>query len=231
MCKHMGEEFDVKDFEKTPKTEGRVCGQSLKALLIVDMQNDFMPGGALPVPHGDEIIPIINQLMPHFSLIVATQDWHPSDHVSFASNHPGKKPGDIIEVRGIKQILWPVHCVRNTKGAELVSSLQKQPISSIFYKGSDKWVDSYSTFFDNARLRATGLEEYLKTRQVKEIYIVGVATDYCVLYSVLDALDLGFKVRVIKDACLGINLQPGDQAAAVARMKNAGASLIDSHQI
>jgi nicotinamidase/pyrazinamidase len=148
------------------------------------MQNDFMPRGALPVPNGDAIIPLINQLIDKFPHVIATQDWHPLDHVSFAANHPGKKPGEFIEVKGIKQILWPTHCVMHTKGAELVPSLKKEKIASIFYKGSDKWVDSYSAFFDNARLRKTGLEDYLKKRGINELYIVGVATDYCVLYSV-----------------------------------------------
>ncbi|HSX12075.1 MAG TPA: bifunctional nicotinamidase/pyrazinamidase [Rhabdochlamydiaceae bacterium] len=203
----------------------------MKALLIVDMQNDFMPGGALPVPHGNALIPIINRLIPHFSHVIATQDWHPKDHVSFASNHPGKKPGDLIEVKGIKQILWPVHCVRNTKGAELVAGLKKESIASIFYKGSDKWVDSYSAFFDNARLRATGLEEYLKTRGINELYIAGVATDYCVLYSVLDALELGFKISVIQNACRGIDLKPHDEERALQKMEENGAVLISSAQL
>lgn len=198
----------------------------MKALLIVDMQNDFMPGGALPVPDGNAIIPILNKLIPHFSHVYATLDWHPVDHVSFASNHPGKKTGDTIEIKGIKQILWPVHCVRNTKGAELVSSLNKEKITSNFYKGTDKDVDSYSTFFDNARKRSTGLDEYLQSRGIKELYIAGVATDYCVLYSVLDALELGFKVTVIKDACRGINLAPHDVEKAFSLMKEKGAQLI-----
>lgn len=203
----------------------------MKALLIVDMQNDFMPGGSLAVPHGDEIIPIINKLIPKFQHVVATQDWHPKDHVSFASNHPGKKPGEIISVKGVDQILWPDHCIRNTKGAELVAALNKEPISTIFYKGTDKWVDSYSTFFDNARLRATGLEEYLESRGINEIYIVGVATDYCVLYSALDALELEFEVTVIADACRGINLKPGDVDRALQSMKQKGAKIINSKEI
>lgn len=203
----------------------------MKALLIVDLQNDFMPGGSLPVPGGNEIIPVINTLAHKFSHIFATQDWHPADHVSFASNHLGKKPGDTTQVKGVKQILWPVHCVRNTKGAELVSALNKEKITSIFYKGTDKWVDSYSTFFDNARERSTGLDEYLQTRGIKEIYIVGVATDYCVLYSVLDALELGFQVTVVQDACRGINLAPQDVEKAFQLMKEKGAKLLLSKEI
>lgn len=200
----------------------------MRTLIIVDLQNDFMPGGALGVPEADRVIPIVNKIMPHFSLILATQDWHPSDHVSFAANHRGKKPGDVVEVKGISQILWPVHCVRNSKGAELVKELKKEKIESIFYKGTDKEIDSYSAFFDNAHLRSTGLHEYLSSRGIKEIHIAGVATDYCVLYSVLDALELGHSVTVISDACRGINLYPGDVEAAFAKMMGRGAKVITS---
>lgn len=190
-----------------------------------------MPGGALPVPNGDAIIPIINQLIDKFPHVIATQDWHPIDHVSFAANHPGKKPGEFIEVKGMKQILWPTHCVMHTKGSELVPSLKKQKIASIFYKGSDKWVDSYSAFFDNAKLRKTGLEDYLKKQGINELYIVGVATDYCVLYSVLDALDLGFTVTVIPDACRGINLKIQDEERSFALMEKSGARLMESSMV
>lgn len=203
----------------------------MKALLIVDLQNDFMPGGALPVPKGDEVIPIINRLIPHFSLVLATQDWHPKDHVSFATNHPGKKVGEIIKFDGVDQILWPAHCVHYTKGAELVDQLNKDEIATIFYKGTDHLIDSYSTFFDNARARSTGLFEYLKSRSIDEIYIAGVATDYCVLYSVLDALDLGLKVNVIVDACRAINLKPGDEKKAFELMKQKGARLVTSQAL
>lgn len=195
------------------------------------MQNDFMPGGTLAVPNADKIVPVINQLMPHFSLVVATQDWHPQDHVSFAPNHSEKKPGDVVDIKGIPQILWPVHCVRNTRGAELVSTLDKDKIESLFYKGTNKWVDSYSAFFDNARQKSTGLHDYLVSRVVKEIYICGVATEYCVLYSVLDALELGWEVHVIVDACKGINLRSGDVDAALETMRSRGAKLTTSKAI
>lgn len=200
----------------------------MTTLLIVDMQNDFMPGGALGVPGADEIIPILNKIIPKFSLVVATQDWHPADHTSFAKNHPGKKEGEKVDVDGISQILWPVHCVRNSKGAELVSRLNKEAIASIFYKGTDKRIDSYSAFFDNAHRRATGLYDYLESREIEEIYIAGVATDYCVLYSVLDALELGLKVHVISDACRGIDLYPGDVEAAFTKMVERGAHITPS---
>jgi nicotinamidase/pyrazinamidase len=203
----------------------------MKALLVVDMQNDFMPGGALGVPGANEIVPLINRLMESFTLVVATQDWHPPDHTSFAPNHPGKKVGDIVMVKGIEQILWPVHCVRNTLGAELVEGLNKDPIASIFYKGTDRWIDSYSAFFDNARRKSTGLGDYLESRQVKEFTLVGVATDYCVLYSTIDALDLGFSVTVVQDACRGINLMPGDVDAAFGTMAEKGARIISSREL
>jgi nicotinamidase/pyrazinamidase len=202
-----------------------------KALLIVDMQNDFMPGGPLGVHQADEIVETINALMPCFPLVIATQDWHPKDHVSFADNHPGKKIGDRVVVNGLEQILWKRHCVRNTPGAELVSSLNREPIESIFYKGTDPLIDSYSSFFDNAKQRATGLEEYLKTRGIDEIYIAGVATDYCVLYSARDAVELGFKVFIILDACKGIDLEPGDIDRAIEEMRKKKCTIIFAKDI
>ncbi len=203
----------------------------MKSLLIVDMQNDFMPGGALAVPGADALIPVINGLIPHFSLVVATQDWHPQEHVSFVTNHPGKKVGELVDAKGIPQILWPIHCVRHTRGAEIVSGLQEERIECSFYKGTDPWIDSYSAFFDNARRKATGLADYLKSRDVDEVYIAGVATDYCVLYSVIDAIDLGFTVFVITDACRGINLDPEDVERALAAMQAKGAVLLTSSAI
>jgi len=197
----------------------------MKALLIVDMQNDFMPGGALAVPGADDIVPRINALIPKFPLVVATKDWHPPDHLSFAINHPGKKVGDQVTIKDIPQILWPVHCVKNTKGSDFVSTLDVSRIDCFFFKGTDKWIDSYSAFFDNAHRKSTGLGDYLKTHNVDEIYIVGVATDYCVLYTVLDALALGFTVNVITDCCRAINLQPGDEKSAIATMAAKGAHI------
>ena len=203
----------------------------MKALIITDMQNDFMPGGALGVPKANEIIPIINALMPKFPLVVATQDWHPKDHVSFAVNHPSKKVGDIIKVGEIDQILWPVHCVQNTVGADLVSGLDKTLVSKIFFKGTDKNIDSYSTFFDNAHRKSTGLGEYLKGLGVADIYLTGVATDYCVLYSAMDALELGFSVYVIADACRSINLDLGDEQRAFETMKGKGSKIVKSSDL
>lgn len=203
----------------------------MKALIVVDIENDFMPGGALGVPGADALIPVINALLPQFPLVVMVEDWHPHDHVSFAASHPGKKVGDRIKVKGHDQVLWPVHCVRNTEGAKIVADLDKDKIASFFYKGTDKEIDSYSAFFDNARLKSTGLAEYLKSRNVDEIYLAGVATDYCILYSALDALDLGFRVHVIIDACRPINLQPQDEQRAIDKITAKGGHIIKSRSL
>lgn len=203
----------------------------MKALVIVDMQNDFMPGGPLGVPSAHEIISVINALIPKFSFVIGTKDWHPPDHVSFAANHPGKKVGDLVRIGDIDQILWPVHCVRNTHGAEFVSSLDTTNFASIFYKGTDKNIDSYSAFFDNARRKSTGLGDYLKSRSINEICLAGLATDYCVLYSTMDAIDLGFIVNVIVDACRPINLDPRDEQRALHAMAAKGARIIKSSDL
>jgi len=203
----------------------------MNTLIIVDLQNDFLPDGALAVPHGDEVVPLANELQPHFEVVVATQDWHPADHGSFAANHPGKKPGDRIMLNGIEQILWPVHCVQNTPGAEFAASFDTKRIRRVFQKGTDPKIDSYSAFFDNAHRRSTGLGEYLKERSITDIYLVGLALDYCVKYSVLDAQQLGFNAHVIVDACRGIALDPGDLDRALDEMKRSGATLLESRSL
>jgi nicotinamidase/pyrazinamidase len=203
----------------------------VKALIIVDLQNDFLPGGALPVPHGDEVIPVANELQRQFDLVVATQDWHPPEHGSFAANHKGKKPGDRIILDGIEQILWPVHCVQNTHGAEFAPSFDASRIAHVFHKGIDPLIDSYSTFFDNAHRRHTGLADYLKERSIKDIYLLGLALDYCVKYSALDARQLGLNTNVILDGCRGIELEPGDIGCALEEMKRAGAVLLKSSDL
>jgi len=200
----------------------------MNALIIVDLQNDFLPGGALPVPHGDELIPLANELQGSFELVVATKDWHPPDHGSFAANHPGKKPGDRIMLDGSEQILWPVHCVQNTRGAEFAAAFDTSRIAHVFHKGIDPRIDSYSTFFDNAHRRRTGLGEYLKERSIKDIYLLGLALDYCVKYSALDARHLGFNTHIILDGCRGIGLAPGDIDRAIDEMRRAGAILLQS---
>jgi len=203
----------------------------MSALIIVDLQNDFLPGGALPVPRGDEVIPLANKLQRRFELVLATQDWHPPDHGSFAANHPGKNPGDRIMLDGIEQILWPVHCVQNTHGAEFAPSFDTSRIAQVFHKGLDPRIDSYSTFFDNAHRRETGLAAYLKERSIKDIYLLGLALDYCVKYSALDAQQLGLNTRVILDGCRGIGLEPSDVDRALDEMKRVGAILLESCEL
>ena len=203
----------------------------MNALIIVDLQNDFLPDGALPVPHGDGVIPLANELQRCFELVLATQDWHPPDHGSFAANHPGKKPGDRIPLDGIEQILWPVHCVQNTPGAELAPSFDTSRIAHVFQKGVDPRIDSYSTFFDNAHRRSTGLAAYLKERSIKDIYLLGLALDYCVKYSALDARQLGLNTHVIVDGCRGIGLEAGNIDRALGEMKQARAILLQSSDL
>lgn len=197
----------------------------MKALLIVDVQKDFLPGGALAVHAGDEIVPIINKLVHlPFDLIVATKDWHPANHKSFANNHQ-KKPGEHIQLAGIDQILWPAHCIQGTEGSEFAPGWDTTCIDKVIYKGTDPTIDSYSTFFDNEHLKKTGLEIYLKEKGINEIYIAGLATDYCVKYSAMDALQLGFTTHVIVDACRGVNLKQDDSKEALQLMQRAGAHL------
>ncbi len=199
----------------------------MKALLIVDMQNDFVPGGSLPVVEGDRILPLIDEMVHYpFDLILATKDWHPSDHVSFASNHSGKKPGDEIAIGGLNQTLWPVHCEQGSWGAEFVSGWDTTCVDKVFYKGTNPFIDSYSAFFDNGHYQATGLEFYLRDKGVNTLFFAGLATDYCVKFSVLDALQLGFQSYVIVDACKGVNLQPNDSEQALEYMQKGGAILL-----
>lgn len=192
------------------------------ALIIVDIQNDFMPGGALPTRNGDEVVPVINRLQPLFELIVATQDWHPPNHGSFASNHPGKRPGDIVDLDGLEQILWPDHCVQGTFGAEFHRDLDLSRIARAVRKGNDPAIDSYSAFFDNGQRKSTGLEDYLHATNTTEVFITGLATDYCVLWSARDAARLGFRTNVIRDACRGVELKPGDMEGAFSEVATFG---------
>ncbi len=199
-----------------------------RALVIVDVQNDFMPGGALPARDGDEVVPVINRLQPRFDVVIATQDWHPPDHGSFASNHPGKKPGDVIDLHGLEQILWPDHCVQGSPGAELHPALDRTRIDKIVRKGTDPAIDSYSTFFDNGRRKSTGLEDDLRRRGVTDVYLAGLATDYCVLWSARDAVELGFRTHVVRDGCRGVDLRPGDSEHAFEAMRALGIEVITS---
>ena len=202
--------------------------RSHTALILVDLQNDFLPGGALPVPDGDAVILVANRLQSHFDLVIATQDWHPPNHVSFAASHSGKKIGDVIEVDGQRQILWPVHCLQNTSGAALAASLGTERIARVFQKGTDPRIDSYSGFFDNQHRRGTGLAEYLRDHGITTVYIAGLAIDYCVQFTALDARRLGFEAVVVADACRGVNAAPGDVEAALGEMRAAGVGIADS---
>lgn len=204
----------------------------MKALILVDLQNDFFPGGALAVNQAFEILPVINQLLhAKFDLIVATKDWHPRDHGSFAPNY-GKKPGERIVLAGLEQILWPIHCVQGTHGSEFVQGWDVSKVDKVVYKGTDKDVDSYSTFFDNGHRKSTGLYDYLRSKQITDLYLAGLATDYCVKYSMLDAAKLGFdNIYVIADACRGVNLQPEDSELALKQMQEVGARIIQSKDI
>lgn len=203
----------------------------MKALIIVDIQNDFLPGGALAVQHGDRIIPIVNRLIPEFELVIATQDWHPANHGSFASNHPGKKPGDTIDLFGLKQILWPDHCVQNSFGASLSEKLDTGSITRVFQKGTDPSIDSYSGFFDNGKKKDTGVNQFLKTKEVDVVYIAGLATDYCVKYTAMDAAELGFQTYVISDATRAVNLHEDDGKNALKEMHEKRISIVDSGSI
>jgi nicotinamidase/pyrazinamidase len=205
----------------------------MNALILVDIQNDFLPGGALPVPEGDAVIPIANRLQEggRFDLIVATQDWHPAGHGSFAANHPGRTVGEVIELNGLPQILWPVHCVQETRGASFTDGLATTKIEKVFTKGTDPAIDSYSGFFDNGHRKSTGLGEYLRARGVTDVYVCGLATDYCVKFTALDARQLGFNTFLIEDASRGVNLKPGDVERAVEEMRAAGVKVVRSEEL
>ncbi|HYM60024.1 MAG TPA: bifunctional nicotinamidase/pyrazinamidase [Thermoanaerobaculia bacterium] len=198
------------------------------ALVLVDLQYDFMPGGALAVSVGDRVVPVANELSAHFDLVVATQDWHPRDHGSFASNHAGKKPGDMIELGGVPQVLWPDHCVQGSPGAELHRDFDRRRVKQIFRKGTDREIDSYSGFYDNGHRKATGMGEFLKSEGVTDVYIAGLATDYCVKFTALDGIRLGFRVHVIEDGCRGVNLSPGDSVRAIEELRGAGVEILQS---
>jgi nicotinamidase/pyrazinamidase len=193
------------------KEENCVGEFRMNALILVDIQNDFCPGGALAVKDGDEIVPVVNKLQKRFSLVVATKDWHPVDHSSFS--------------------IWPPHCVQESSGAEFVKELETNSIARVFLKGTDQLIDSYSGFFDNEHRRATGLGDYLKERGVTEIFIAGLATDYCVKFTALDAVMLGFKTSIVIDACRGVEVHPGDTLRAVKEMQAAGVQVINSSEL
>lgn len=205
----------------------------MNALILVDIQNDFLPAGALPVQEGDAVIPVANHLSAsdRFDLVIATQDWHPRNHGSFAANHPGKTPGDVIDLHGLEQILWPVHCVQDTPGAAFAPALDRSRIDRVFVKGTDPAIDSYSGFFDNGHRKSTGLGEFLRERGVARVFVLGLATDYCVKFTALDARQLGFEVTLVVDGSRAVNVRAGDESRAIDAMRAAGVEISTSAQI
>ena len=201
------------------------------ALLLIDLQNDFCAGGALAVPGGDEVIPIANALIPHFSCVVATRDSHPPTHLSFASNHPGKAVYEQVTLDGLPQTLWPDHCVVGTDGAALHPALDQSGIQHVVLKGTDPRIDSYSGFFDNGHRKQTELDDYLRRQGVSTLYVMGLATDYCVRWSVLDARSLGYRVHLIEDGCRGVGLTPEAIDQALREVCAAGAVLTTSSEV
>ena len=202
----------------------------MKTLLLVDIQNDFLPTGALPVTEGDQIIPLANSLQSEFDLIVATQDWHPENHKSFAVHHD-RSPGDLIMLNGIEQVLWPVHCVQKSSGAEMAIGLQTEKVDRIFQKGTNPEIDSYSGFFDNDHKSDTGLADYLNDNNVTDLYLVGLALDYCVKFTALDARQCNFSTTLIVDGTRAVNIAPDDSVKAVKEMSNAGVKIIQSREV
>ncbi len=184
----------------------------MKTLILIDVQNDFMPGGALAVPGGNEIVPLINKLQEKFDLVIATQDWHPNAHASFASSHKNTKEFDMIKLDGLDQVLWPDHCVQNTQGAAFHPDLETAAIEAIFRKGTNPKIDSYSGFYDNAHLKSTGLTGYLKDKGAKELYFIGLAAEYCVYFSIKDAISEGFETILIEDGTRALNNQDFENA-------------------
>jgi nicotinamidase/pyrazinamidase len=200
-------------------------------LLVVDVQNDFCPGGALEVKEGDRVVPVINKIADIFPRTAATLDWHPVDHVSFASNHPGVDVYDFIEVGGARQVLWPDHCVQGTEGADFHPDLDDKKFDLILRKGTSPSLDSYSAFFENDRVTSTGLEYYLKGLGIEEVYICGLTTDYCVFYSAIDSVNSGFRTNVVIDAVKGVDVPRGNVEKALREMKLAGVKILSSREL
>jgi nicotinamidase/pyrazinamidase len=202
----------------------------MDALLVVDVQNDFCPGGALAVPHGDQVVPVINRLSGLFEVVLHTQDWHPAGHLSFASTHEGKEPFDEVELEYGKQVLWPDHCVQGTNGAAFHPELNIARSQLVLRKGFRRHIDSYSAFYENDQETVTGLGGYLENRDINTLYVTGLAADFCVKWTVLDALKEGFQVNVVEDAVRGIDLD-GSLELAWQEMLGAGARKISSDTI
>jgi nicotinamidase/pyrazinamidase len=203
----------------------------MRALLLVDIQNDFVPGGALAVPGGHEVCDIANRLMPRYPLVAATQDWHPANHRSFASQHPGRRGGEVITWAGLTQTLWPDHCVQHTPGAQLCPALNRAGIHHVALKGQDADLDSYSGFYDNGRRRATGLAAWLRAQGATALDVMGLATDYCVKFTALDAVREGFSTRVLLPGCRGVELNAGDTERAIESMRAVGVAIQETELI
>lgn len=201
----------------------------MKTLILIDVQNDFMPGGSLSVPYGNEIVPVINKLLPKFDLVVATQDWHPHTHKSFASNHEGKEVFEVIDLNGLEQKLWPDHCVQNTMGAEFHPLLETGRIEAIFRKGMDPEIDSYSGFYDNGHKRTTGLAGYLKEKGAEDLYFCGLAADICVYFTLMDGLQEGFSASLIEDASRPLDNE--EFAKLKDLIKQKGGRIVSSEEI
>lgn len=203
----------------------------VRALLLIDLQNDFVDGGALAVPQGREVVAVANRLMKQFDFVIATLDSHPSDHKSFASQHPGVKLYETFELDGLPQTAWPEHCIQGTFGAALVDELDQSGIHFRVFKGTDRFIDSYSGFYDNGHRKSTGLTRLLRDLHVNEVFVMGLATDYCVLYSALDSVREGFQTTVITDGCRGVGIHADDIPKAWNRMSENGIALVNSDQV
>jgi len=198
----------------------------MNTLLLVDIQNDFIEGGSLAVTGGASIVPVANEQIARFDFVVATQDWHPANHGSFASQHSGVEVGGTFALDGLQQVAWPDHCIEGSRGAEFAPGLNADGIQEVVRKGTDRNIDSYSGFFDNGHRQKTGLESLLREHQASHLFVMGLATDYCVKFTVLDAIKLGFRTSLILDGCRGVELSSGDVDAAIKEMKEAGAEIV-----
>lgn len=202
-----------------------------RVLLVIDVQNDFCPGGSLAVHDGDSVVPVVNRLASQFDLAVATQDWHPENHVSFARNHTDRSVYDRVELNGISQVLWPTHCVAGTHGADFHPALNTENFQLILRKGTNPAIDSYSAFMGNDKKTITGLEGFLKGLRIELVYVCGLATDYCVFYSAMDSVGAGFKTYVVLDGCRGVDVPQGSIDKSVAVMKENGISIVHSNSL
>jgi nicotinamidase/pyrazinamidase len=204
---------------------------SARVLLVVDVQNDFCPGGSLAVNEGDQVVPVINHCSPLFDRVIATQDWHPRNHVSFAASHPGKKIHDVVKVNGLEQVLWPQHCVGGTHGADFHPALNTENFSLLLRKGTNASIDSYSAFQENDKKTKTGLDGYLRGLGIRTVYVCGLATDYCVFYSALDAVSMGFSTHVVIDACRGVDVPAGSVERSIDMMREHGIDIMNSRDL